>query len=31
LIIPGSTDLLLAPGDVVDVSYDLTSTRWRVG
>ena len=31
LIIPGSTDLVLAPGDVVDVSYDLTSMRWRVG
>jgi hypothetical protein len=31
LIIPGATDLVLAPNDVVDVSYDLTTARWRVG
>ena len=31
LIIPGATDLVLAPDDVVDVSYDLTTARWRVG
>ena len=31
LIIPGYADLIIAPDDVVDLFYDITTARWRVG
>lgn len=31
IIIPGGTNLVLEPDDVVDIYYDQTTQRWRVG
>lgn len=31
IIIPGGSDLVMEPNDVVDIFYDLTSLRWRIG
>lgn len=31
IIIPGSSDLVMEPNDVVDIFYDITSQRWRIG
>lgn len=31
LIIPGGADLVLTSDDVVDLFYDVTSQRWRIG
>ena len=31
LIIPGGADLVMSPDDVVDLFYDVTSQRWRIG
>lgn len=31
ITIPGGSDLVMEPNDVVDVFYDATSLRWRIG
>lgn len=31
IIIPGGSDLVMEPNDVIDVFYDITSQRWRIG
>lgn len=31
IIVPGGSDLIMEPNDVVDVFYDITSLRWRIG